>query len=162
MTIEKTIEDLTVAINALTGNIQKLITIGAVQAAGFAKSPEAAFKAAEAQAAVSAPKTEKPKAQTKAKADKTDKELLNEVLEEAESDDGLPAGDRDAAYYEKHVRPHFMALADANRDSAVALLDSFGVKTAKALDASRWGELVAAVKDTLVKLAGGADEDDLG
>lgn len=165
MSIEKTIEDLTAAVTVLSSTIQKLVTVGAVQASGTAKSPEAAFKAAEAQADVSAekPKTTKAPKTEKPKADKTNQELLEEVLEEAGvTDDGLPAGERDEEYYKKHVRPHIIALGDKDRPAAIAVLESFGVKKAPDLDPAKWGALVDAVKAALAGPAATAADDDLG
>jgi hypothetical protein len=167
MSIENKIEELTAAVNLLAHTIQKLVTVGAVQASGTAKSPEAAFKAAEAQAEVSEkPKAEKAKAEKpkaeKPKADKTDKELLDEVLAEAETDDGLPAGERDEEYYKKHVRPHIIALGDKDRAAAIGILESFGVKKAQEVPTAKWGELVDAIKAALNPAAPTVDEDDLG
>lgn len=169
MSIENKIEELTAAVTLLSTTIQKLVTVGAVQASGTAASPEAAFKAAEAQAAVSekpatakAPATTKAPKAEKAKADKTDKELIDEVLAEAEADDGLPAGERDEEYYKKHVRPHIVALGDTNRPAALEILESFGVKKAMEVPTEKWGELVTKIKAALNPAAPAADEDDLG
>jgi len=45
------------------------------------------------------------------------------------------------------------ALANASREAAGAVAKSLGVKTFKELDASRWGEALAAVNAKLAELA---------
>ena len=45
-----------------------------------------------------------------------------------------------------------LLLAGKNRDAALALAQTMGVKTFKELDAARWPEALAAVNNTIVEL----------
>lgn len=159
MSLEQALLDHTVAIKELTAAI-KANTFVNVKAGGGA--PETVETAAEAKAEA------KPKAAAKTKAEvkptkNPELDAIKEVLEEeGEEIDAtptnypkLPAGTRDEAFYEKHVKPVLIDLRTATSVEVFkAFIRSFGVDNAKIIPPARWEEVV-------FKARAAATEDDI-
>lgn len=143
--LETVIQEQTAAIKDLTAAIREFM---AAKNTGENTSPNAAPKTEEEK--VKAPvEPPKPKvAKAKPKEEKTELDLMNEVIEEEE---GLPAGERDDAYYKTHVQPHCLQLVAKNKAALVEIVNGhFKAKSAKDIPADKWDELVKLVKAELV------------
>jgi hypothetical protein len=77
---------------------------------------------------------------------KEEVELAEDLDEGSEVYAPLPKGERDAAYYGKHVRPHLKALGDADHAGLIAMIATFGVNKGTEVDSSEWDKLVGLAK----------------
>jgi len=151
MSLEQAIQDNTKVLQSIATSLAVLAAKG-----GFTPAAPVTETKAEAPKAEEKPKAEakaKPKAEDKPVAEKTDKELMAEVL--AEEDDllgmdepeaevsapALPAGERDLKYAKDHlVTPVFSKLG---REELVSVLDKFNAKRITEVPPAKWDELHA-------------------
>jgi hypothetical protein len=146
MSLEQALADNTAAIRDLVAVWSKLSsTAQAVQEK--AKPGDTIAAGGKAIAEVKAPKAEKSKevaADPKPAAEPSTPEAP--AAQTASSDE--PATSVDYPTLQKAV----FALAGKSREAAASVAASFGVKTFKELDASKWGDALAAVNDKLADL----------
>lgn len=176
MFLEQAIMDHATAIKELAAAIRANTFANVRAGSGAFPTPPAEDKSEAKPETKPEAKTEsKPKPETKttaktkseakpAKTDNPDLDAIKEVLEEeGESLDvdeqsdypALPAGKRDEAFYEKHVKPVLIDLRTATSVEVFkAFIRSFGVDNAKIIPPARWEEVV-------FKARAAATEDDI-
>ena len=140
MSLEDAIKDNTKALQSIATSLAALVAAGKRDAAPAA---EPVAQKAEAKAKPAA-KAEKPLAE------KTNADLLDEVLEEAgddllggEVDDTpkLPAGERDVNYARTHLLP---VLSKLKRPEIDKLLGKYGASKITEVPTDKWDEVYAA------------------
>ena len=157
MSIESTIAEHTEALAENTAAMVKLTEVWlqlankASHIADTAKPGETITAAGKPVAEVK-PKADKPKAEPKAEVAADPKPAAEpstpEVPAAQTASSSEPAPSVDYPVLQKAV----FALAGKNREAVVALAGTFGVKTFKELDASKWGEALEAVNAKLAEL----------
>ena len=158
MSLENKIEELTIVISALTVAISKVLEKN--QPAGSVTTAEAESK--------STTKThkkdndieegefeevEKPSAKTT----KTEKPSVEE-------DDGLPEGERDAAFFNAHIRPLCVDVLTTHGDDMKELAKKLGADRLSNVDPKHWGKIHKTLTKWLAELEADAsteeDEED--
>ena len=157
MSLENKIEELTIVISALTVAISKVLEKN--QPAGSVTTAEAESK--------STTKThkkdndieegefeevEKPSAKTT----KTEKPSVEE--------DGLPEGERDAAFFNAHIRPLCVDVLTTHGDDMKELAKKLGADRLSNVDPKHWGKIHKTLTKWLAELEADAsteeDEED--
>ena len=157
MSLENKIEELTIVISALTVAISKVLEKN--QPAGSVTTAEAESK--------STTKThkkdndieegefeevEKPSAKTT----KTEKSSVEE--------DGLPEGERDAAFFNAHIRPLCVDVLTTHGDDMKELAKKLGADRLSNVDPKHWGKIHKTLTKWLAELEADAsteeDEED--
>ena len=168
MSLENKIEELTIVISALTVAISKVleknqpagsITTAKDESKSTTKTPkkdndieEGEFEEVE-KPSVKTTKTEKPSAKTT----KTEKPSVEE-------DDGLPEGERDAAFFNAHIRPLCVDVLTTHGDDMKELAKKLGADRLSNVDPKHWGKIHKTLTKWLAELEADAsteeDEED--
>ena len=168
MSLENKIEELTIVISALTVAISKVleknqpagsITTAKDESKSTTKTPkkdndieEGEFEEVEKPSAKTT-KTEKPSAKTT----KTEKPSVEE-------DDGLPEGERDAAFFNAHIRPLCVDVLTTHGDDMKELAKKLGADRLSNVDPKHWGKIHKTLTKWLAELEADAsteeDEED--
>ena len=168
MSLENKIEELTIVISALTVAISKVLEKN--QPAGSVTTAEAESKSTTKthkkdndieegefeeveKPSVKTTKTEKPSAKTT----KTEKPSVEE-------DDGLPEGERDAAFFNAHIRPLCVDVLTTHGDDMKELAKKLGADRLSNVDPKHWGKIHKTLTKWLAELEADAsteeDEED--
>ena len=154
MSLETKIEELKVAIVALTAAVGALQTQEKPAAPVSAKEePKSTTRPAKKEVVEDAefeevPKKAAPKAEAKpAEKPAAPKNAAPKVEPEEESDEGgLPAGERDAAYFNTHLRPLCVDLLDTHGDAMKKLAVKCGVDRLSNADPKHWDGIYKRLK----------------
>jgi len=181
MSLENKIEELTIVLSALAVAIGKVLaqTQPAVHvpAAAAKEEPKSTTKAAkketaaeeegdfeevvEKPAAKPAPKAEKPAAKPAPKAEKPAAKPAPKAVEE---DDAMPEGERDAAYFNSHIRPLCIDLLQTHGDKMKALAKKLDSDRLSNVGPEHWGAVYKQLKKWLAELEeveADSEEDDI-
>ena len=177
MSLENKIEELTIVISALTVAISKVleknqpagsVTTAEAESKSTTKThkkdndiEEGEFEEVEKPSAKTT-KTEKPSAKTtktekpSAKTTKTEKSSVEE--------DGLPEGERDAAFFNAHIRPLCVDVLTTHGDDMKELAKKLGADRLSNVDPKHWGKIHKTLTKWLAELEADAsteeDEED--
>ena len=168
MSLENKIEELTIVLSALAVAIGKVLaqTQPAVHvpAAAAKEEPKSTTKAAKKETAIEegdfeevvekpaakpATKAEKPAAKPATKAEKSAAKPATKAVEE---DDDMPEGERDAAYFNSHVRPLCIDLLQTHGDKMKALAKKLDSDRLSNVDPEHWGAVYKQLKKWLAEL----------
>ena len=166
MSLENAIEENTKALRGIAASLAVIVAKGYMPTAAAEAAKEVAKVESEpkAEKPKAEPKAEKPKAEAKAEkpvAEKSDKDLMQEVLEEADAENAeedllgtgeeaaseddvppLPAGKRDLDFAKNYlVTPIFSKM---HRDELKKILDEFGAARITEIPSDKWDDLYAA------------------
>ena len=167
MSLENKIEELTIVISALTVAISKVleknqpagsVTTAEAESKSTTKThkkdndiEEGEFEEVEKPSAKTT-KTEKPSAKTT----KTEKSSVEE--------DGLPEGERDAAFFNAHIRPLCVDVLTTHGDDMKELAKKLGADRLSNVDPKHWGKIHKTLTKWLAELEADAsteeDEED--
>ena len=168
MSLENKIEELTIVISALTVAISKVleknqpagsVTTAEAESKSTTKThkkdndiEEGEFEEVEKPSAKTT-KTEKPSAKTT----KTEKPSVEEA-------DGLPEGERDAAFFNAHIRPLCVDVLTTHGDDMKELAKKLGADRLSNVDPKHWGKIHKTLTKWLAELEADAsteeDEED--
>lgn len=172
MSLEQAIAEQTAAIKEQTAVLTKLVTAIAVIAAGEKSTPTPtdnapAGKKAQAESAKAEP-TKEPEPEKTEDAPAVDPNAKPERLTRRQQHaqvplpptDGadapdttkLPEGERDEAYYAKHVQPVLIELLKLDKEVLKALLAKFKVSTGKDIPSTEWDAAVFAAKGLIAQV----------
>ena len=157
MSLENKIEELTIVLSALAVAIGKVLaqTQPAVHvpAAAAKEEPKSTTKAAKKETAVEdgdfEEVVEKPAAKPAPKAEKPAAKPAPKAVEE---DDAMPEGERDAAYFNSHIRPLCIDLLQTHGDKMKALAKKLDSDRLSNVGQEHWGAVYKQLKKWLAEL----------
>lgn len=164
MSLENAIEENTKALRGIAASLAVIVAKGYMPTAVAEAEKEVAKAEPKAEKAKAEPKVEKPKVEAKVEkpvAEKTNTDLLQEVLDEADAENAeddllgtgeeaaseddvppLPAGKRDLDFAKNYlVTPIFSKM---HRDELKKILDEFGAARITEVPSDKWDDLYAA------------------
>lgn len=163
MSLENAIDENTKALRSIAASLAVIVAKGYAPTAVAEAEKEVAKAEPKAEKPKAEPKAEKPKAEAKVEkpvAEKTNTDLLQEVLEEADAENAddllgtgeesaseddvpaLPAGKRDLEFAKNYlVTPIFSKM---HRDELKKILDEFGAARITEVPSDKWDDLYAA------------------
>lgn len=168
MSLEQAIAEQTAAIKEQTAVLAKLVTAIAVIAAAGKTITSTVEKSAPEAKAVEAEPVKKPEAEKTEDAPAVDPNAKPERLTRRQQHaqvplpptDGadapdmtkLPEGERDEAYYNKHVQPIFVELLKLDKEVLKAMLAKYKVASGKAIPPEDWDAAVYTVKGLIAQV----------
>ena len=169
MSLENKIEELTIVLSALAVAIGKVLaqTQPAVHvpAAAAKEEPKSTTKAAKKETAIEEGDfeevVEKPAAKPATKAEKSAAKPATKAVEE---DDDMPEGERDAAYFNSHIRPLCIDLLQTHGDKMKALAKKLDADRLSNVEPEHWGVVYTQLKNWVAELEEAeeaSDEDDI-
>lgn len=151
MSLEQALADNTAALVKLTEAWLKLA--GTATAINSVAQPGDTIAAGgKPVAEVKAAKADKPKAEPKPEVAADPKPAAEPSTQEAPAAQTASSDEASKSVDYPTLQKAVFALAGKSRDAAAAVASSFGVKTFKELDASKWGEALAAVNAKVAEL----------
>lgn len=79
-----------------------------------------------------------------------DAQASDPKLVKGEPFSGLPKGERNEEYYLKHIAPSVVSVAKRDRQVAVDIIESYGVKKGKEVPVDKWDEFFSKLQEALV------------